>query len=123
MKYTLLLDRKEDTKKIQDQEQSRFIKSIIETFEFPIDFDPNTSLTLDKKIELRKSLAAHKIDIIDDMDGGLKVFFEKEVIAQWHKPSFKLKEDRNQLDPKNRLYLEMTISFITNLDEQTKGEE
>jgi hypothetical protein len=111
MRYTILLDRNEKTKDIEAQEQSRFVKTVLEALEVPIDWNPDEPLTVQSKIELRKSFNTHKINVIDDMDGGLKVFHNNDLIGEWYKCSYKLKEDISQIDPKKRLYLEMNIHF------------
>lgn len=111
MRYTILLDKNEKTKDIEAQEQSRFIKTVLEALDVQIEFNPNEPLTIESKMALRKSFTDYKINVIDDMDGGLKIFVSNDLIGEWYKCGYKLKQDPSQLDPKKRLYLEMSVHF------------
>src|SRR5271165_299942 len=109
MRYTILLKRNENTKNIEMQEQSRFIKTILEALEVGIDYKSEEPLSIEDKVKMRKSLEFYGITIIEIFDGSLKIFAEKELIAEWKKPTYKLKQDFSQVDPKNKLYMEMNI--------------
>ena len=113
MRYTILLDKNENTKEIEAQEQARFVKTILEALEVPIDWDPDEPLSVDGKLKLRKSLATYNINIVSDIDGGLKVFVNNDVIGEWYKCSYKFKKDASQVDPHKKLYLEMSVNFWT----------
>lgn len=117
MQYTILLDRHENSHKIIEQEQARFIKSVFEILELPIEFDIEKDLLTEDKIQFKKNLAQFKISIIDDMDSGLKIFVEKDLVAEWKKPTYILKKDHSKLD-NDRLYLEMHINCSTIFDEE-----
>lgn len=117
MRYTILLNKNENTRNIEAQEQSRFVKSILEALEVPIAWNPEEPLSIDSKIELRKSLATYNINIINDIDGGMKVYVHDDLIGEWKKATYKLKKDPSQIDPSKRLYLEMTVNFWTTFEE------
>jgi len=120
MEYTVLLNTNENTKAFEIKEQSRFIKSVIETLEVPIEFNPDEPLTAESKIKFVKSLSAYNISIIDDMDGGLKVYVDADLVAEWYKCKYQLKQDRTKIDPKKRLFLEASIKFTTVFSPESK---
>jgi hypothetical protein len=111
MRYTILLDKNEKTKEVEAQEQARFVKSIIEALEVPIEWNPEEPFSVESKLKFKKSLNAYNINVISDTDGGLKIFVGSDLIAEWYKCSYKLKQDIGQIDPNKKLFLEMTVSF------------
>jgi hypothetical protein len=111
MHYTILLNRDDNTKEIETQEQFRFIKSILETIQAPIEFNPEKEFTIEDKIKFKQELSHFNINIIDDMDGGLKIYVEKDLIAEWIKPTYVLMEDKSNIDLMKKLYLKMNITF------------
>jgi hypothetical protein len=113
MRYTILLDKNEDTKAIEAQEQARFVKTILEALEVPVDFNPDEPLTVESKLKFRKDLGVYNINVIGDIDSGLKVYVNNDMIGEWKKPKYVLKRDHNQIDPNKRLFLEMHIEFST----------
>ena len=116
MHYTILLDRDEKTKEIEAQEQARFIKSILEALEIPLEWNIDEPFTIDSKIQFRKALSEYKIHIANDMDGGIKIFVADEVVAEWKKAKYVLKTDRSQVDPNKQLFLEMQVSVWSIFD-------
>ncbi len=117
-----MLSRDEDTKAVEGQEQSRFIKSILEALEVPIEFEPDELLSVENHQRLRKAFKEFNIHIIDDMDGGVKISIGDGLIAEWYKSTYKLKKDLSQRDPRDRLYLEMAVNFWS-IFEEPDGEE
>lgn len=116
MRYTILLDKNEKTQDIEVQEQARFVKSLLEALEVPIKWNPEEPFSIDSKIEFRKSLGAYNINIINDNDGGMKVFVKDNLIGEWFKCSYKLKKDSTQINPNKQLYLEMLVNFWTTFE-------
>jgi hypothetical protein len=113
MQYTILLDKHENTKEVEKQEQARFIKTLFDSLEVPIEWDPDEALTIESKLKLRKSLETYNINIINDNDGGVKVFANRDLIGDWFKPHYVLKQDYSQINPNKKLYLEMHVNFWT----------
>lgn len=113
MRYKILLDRHEDTRLAEAQEQARFIKTIFEALDLPIEYNPDEPLTVESKIALKTQLDKYRMNIIDNLDGGIKVYVEDEVIGEWHKCKYKMKEDPAQRDRKKRYYTEMEVFFET----------
>src|SRR5258708_12187180 len=118
MRYTILLDKNEKVRNIEAQEQSRFVKLILEKLEGPIEVDSEEQLSNNERIEIKRLLNSYSINIISDIDSGLKIYVKTDLIGEWKKPKYVLKEDRSQIDPNKRLYLEMNINFWTIFEEQ-----
>ena len=123
MQYKVLLSRFEDTREFESQEQSRFVNSIFEALELPIDFDPDVPLTVETKQKIRQKLKEFNLDIIDDMDRGLKVYVSDDLIAEWYKTTYKLKQDLSQKNPQDRLYVEANVNFWSIFEEMEGDEE
>jgi hypothetical protein len=111
MRYTILLSKTENTREVEAQEQARFLKTIIDSLDLPIAYNPDEELTVDKKIELKKSFDKYNINVISDNDGGMQVFVLQDLIGDFKKCKYKLKEDVAQRDPNKKLYIEMQVDF------------
>ncbi len=111
MKATLLLNYDEDTRQVEEEEKSKFIKNILVQIGLPVDefWTSDKPLSVRERIKLREILSAYNIVIIDDLDGHMQIFVENDLVAEWNKCSYKLKRDLRQIDPKKKLFLEMTI--------------
>lgn len=79
------------------------------------------SLSVDERIKLRGILSTYNVQVIDDLDGALQIYVDNEKVASFNKPSYKLKRDLTQLDPRKRLYMEMEISCWS-LFEETESQ-
>jgi long-subunit fatty acid transport protein len=112
MQQTILLDSNENTRKIEREEQGRFVFSVLTAFglqDNPTwDWD-GRELTTEQQIKMRKLLAAYKFEIVDDMDGGVKIYCEQELVGEFKKPHYVLRKDSGQVNPDKKLYLEMKI--------------
>ncbi len=122
MEYSILLDKHENTKSVEVEEQNKFILSIVEQLEIPYEWNGEPTLTIFDKIKLRKVLSQYNISIIDNNAGEVKVYLEQQLIATWHKAFFCLREDRSQIDPEKRIYMEMKCK-CNSVFEQTNPEQ
>lgn len=118
MEYIVLLDSTSNLREIEAEEQTKFVISMIEALEIPFEWNSNEPFSILDKIRLRKVLAQYNVSVIDDMEGGIKIFLEREKVAEWKKASYVLKEDPSQIDPKKRLYIEMKCSFSSIFEEE-----
>jgi hypothetical protein len=84
--------------------------------EIPEDGNPN-SLTILQKAKMRKTLADNNIFILDEKDETLEIYIENDLIAKWEKPYYKLCYDKSKVNPKERYYSEVEISFWSVYDE------
>lgn len=122
MQGTILLNHNENVKQVEEEEKSRFLRNLLEQMGVPVqDFwTTDTVLSIDQRIKLRSILATYSIQVIDDLDGHMQVYVEKELVGEWFKSTYKLKRDLRQLDPKKQLYMEMIINCWTIFEEQEK---
>lgn len=116
MKGTILLNSNENTKLIEEEEQSRFVKGILEILGVPIQEiwvgeNKISDLSYEDKSKLRALMSAYQIKVIDIGDGHLQVYVEDNLIGEWNKCTYILKRDPSALDPKNQLYLEMNFDY------------
>lgn len=120
MKSTLLLNSNANTRAIEEEEKTRFMRSILEIMGVPIDdfWAPEEILSIDERIKLRGILSAYNIQVIDDFDGGLQMYVDNQKIAEWKKCEYKLKRDLSELDPTKQLYLEMQVDFWSIFEEE-----
>lgn len=118
MEYTILLDKSAVVREVEAEEQTRFVISIVEALEVPFEWNSNEPFSMLDKIRLRKVLGQYNVSVINDMEGGVKIFLEREKIAEWKKATYVLKEDLSQIDPKKKLYIEMKCSFSSIYEDQ-----
>lgn len=123
MEYSILLSRAEKVKLVEEQEQSRFVKSMLESLEVPIEYDPETPLTIEQRQKLRQEFNEFNLKIIDDSNGGIRILLGRDLIGEWYKPTYKLKQDLSEPDPKDRLYLEMSVSFWSIFEDEESEEQ
>lgn len=124
MQGTILLNYNENTKQVEEEEKNNFLRSVLESMGVPItDFWHTTHpLSISQKIKLREVLGTYNIQVIDDLDGHMQIYVERELVGEWNKCTYKIKRDLRQLDPKKQLYLEMTISCWSLFDEEKTAE-
>ena len=130
MKTSILANR-EDVRKVEAEAQHDFIFFVLESLEIPTDIleecFPETGLDdfgVEQKIKLRKYLRQFDVHIIHDGDGGIKIYVDRDVVAEWKKCIFSLREDRSAIDPNDRLYVEVHINYWTIFDNiEEDGEE
>jgi hypothetical protein len=118
MKGTILLNHYENTRQVEDEEKSRFLRGLLEqTFEGTPNvvaqiaeiWGNDSVLSPAQKVKMREIMNTYHIQVIDNSDGHLKVFADGEIIGEFFKPTYKLKSDPGQLDRKKQLYMEMCV--------------
>lgn len=120
MKDTIDLNTTQDTKQIEKAGQTSFLIDllgqmgvpIVDLFEGDIDLNDVT-----QRMKLRKVLLDYNVQVIDDNDGGMKVFVDQELIGEWYKCTYILKRDHSKLDPKKQLYLQMAVNYWSIFEE------
>ena len=124
MKATILLNHDENTKKVEDEEKTRFLRNILEQMGMPIQeiWPMDGSLNVEQRIKLRGILATYSVQVIDDLDGHMQVYVEGERVAEWNKCTYKLKRDLRQIDPRKQLYLEMEVDCWSLFEESEQQE-
>ena len=120
-KTTILVSREEAKKQVELLMYQWCYSVITETGaefgdEIPEDGNPE-NLTILQRAKMRKTLSDNKIFILDNKDEILEIYVEGELIAKWEKPYYKLHYDRTKINPKERYYSEVEISFWSVFDE------
>lgn len=112
MKGTILLNHNENTKKVEDEEKTRYLRSILEQMGVPVQefWTEDGPLSADQKIQLRGILASYSVQVVDDLDGHMQIYVEGEKVAEWFKCTYKLKRDLREIDPRKQLFLEMEVN-------------
>lgn len=122
MESIILLNSNENTRKVEDEEKSRFVRSILESIEgLPPEYlediwDEKGEVTLAGKIKLRQTLHTFDLEVIGAPGGDLQVYHvppkgEHTLIGEWKKPFYVLKKDASQRDPAKRFYIEMRVNY------------
>lgn len=129
---TILLNYQEDTRQVEAEEKSRFLRGILEhCFQDIPEMLQQVSevwgetigdLPVEQKIKLRNLLANNSLQVIDDLDGRLKIYLENDLIGEWDKVKYCLRKDLQVKDPKKRIFLEMNIKCWTCFDEEETQE-
>ena len=125
MKATILLNYNENVQQVEEEEKTRFLRSLLEQIELPIqDFWPTDStLSISQRMKLRALLGTYGIQVIDDLDGHMQVYVEGELVAEWFKSTYKIKRDLRERDPRKQLYLEMDINCWSLFEEAENQEQ
>jgi hypothetical protein len=130
MKGTILLNYNENTHQVEDEEKSRFLRGILEqcfqntdvATQIQTIWSADGPLPASQKVKLRGILATYGIQVIDDLDGHMQIYLENELIAEWHKCTYKLRRDLRAVDPRKRVYLEMEVSCWSVFDDKEEQE-
>lgn len=122
MQGVILLKYNENVRQIENEEKIKFLINLLDQIGVPVqDFCmQNTGLSIDQKIKLRGLLTTYNIQVIDDLNGNMKVYTNQEMVGEWFKSTYKLKRDLLEIDRNKQLYKEMTVSFWTIFEEQEK---
>jgi hypothetical protein len=125
MKATILLNYNESTKQVEDEEKTRYLRSLLEQMGVPINefWTSDAPLSVDQRIKLRGVLATFGVQVIDDLDGHMQVYVEGEKVAEWFKCTYKLKRDLRERDPRKQLYLEMEVNCWSLFEESEQQEQ
>jgi hypothetical protein len=130
MKGTILLNYNEDTHQVEEEEKARFLKGILEqcfdntdvATQIQTIWNTDGLLSAPQKVKLRGILATYSMQVIDDLDGHLRIYLENELIAEWLKCTYKLKRDLRVMDPRKRVYLEMEVNCWSVFDDKEEQE-
>lgn len=125
MKATILLNYNESTQQVEEEEKTRYLRSLLEQMGVPIQefWTTESVLSINQRIKLRGLLATYGIQVIDDLDGHMQVYVEGEKVADWFKCTYKLKRDLRERDPRKQLYLEMEVNCWSLFEESETTEQ
>lgn len=119
MEYKVLLD-PHQVHQVEEEEKSKFIRSILENLEIPLDdiWQYNQPfLETEQRRSLKKLLEQYNIEIYSTPDAGVELLIDNEKIAAWFKPTYILKKDHLAKDFKKNIYYEMQIKFWSIFEE------
>jgi hypothetical protein len=114
---TTILINRQDASKIEGEEKVNWAINVLKTMGVPVDDFPKEP-TMNNLRKIRGLLKKLEIDLIDDSDAGLKIYLKGKPIAEWLRPTYVLKENLREVDPKYRYYLEMTLNHRSVSDEK-----
>jgi hypothetical protein len=131
MKATVLLNYSDNTRQVEEEEKTRFLRGILEQCFEGTDvinqiqtiWPEEGLLSVTQKVKLRNILGTYNLQVIDDLDGHMKIYLENDLIAEWFKCTYKLKRDLKVMDPKHRIYLEMEVNCWSVFDAPEEPEE
>jgi hypothetical protein len=118
MRGTILLNYNENTRQVEEEEKARFLRGILEQCfadskiadQFHEIWVEDGVLPAPQKVKLRHVLATYGIQVIDDLDGHMRIFLDGDLMAEWFKCTYKLKSEPRVHDPRKRFYLEMEVN-------------
>jgi len=119
VEYSIFVDR-EDFKQVEEEEKSAFVKGVLSSIGLPLDdLWPDDILTVEQKRTLRGFLSKKEIgiDIIDE-DGKIIIYHDSDIIAEFFKPEFILRQDLKAKSSSKKLYFEMKIKKWSIWDEE-----
>lgn len=113
---------REDLRTVETEEQYIFIFDILAQCGIPIEelepCLPVDEITVSQRMALRKLCTQYNVTISDDFDGGIKIYVNDDVIAEWKKPHIVLRTDPSAKDRTKRLYIEIHCSWWSLFEEQ-----
>jgi len=111
MKSLILLNYQENTKQVEEEEKVKFLREILANIGVPVEdfWNDELILSIEQRKKLRQTLTTYAIQVVDDRDGGLRIYVDNEKIAEWQKPVYKLKQSLQEVDPKKKIFIEMTV--------------
>ncbi len=90
--------------------------------------DSPDEMEAEHKIELRNVMYHFDVTIVDDKDGGLKIWVAEPMgddkpplyvlVGEWKKCKFVYREDPGEVDPNLRIYVEVHADVWTILDDE-----
>jgi hypothetical protein len=124
MQGSILLNYNENIQQVEEEEKSRFLHGLLEQVFENTNVGPLIQeiwggaavLSASQKVRLREIFTTYHIQVIDDLDGHLRILIDGELVAEWRKCTYKLKRDYSQIDPRKRLYLEMNVNCWSMFD-------
>ena len=117
MEDVIITLKRQDQMEIEIKEKSNWVRSVLSRIGLPTDkwADP---LSMDDLRKLRVELKSLDIDIINNGNNEIEIYYQGDLIAEWQKPFYILRENPRERDPKNRYYLEMHLKCRSIFDEQ-----
>lgn len=119
---TVILVNRHEAREIEHEEKVRWLRSILEQIGVPLDDWPETP-SMENLRDMRSLLKKLEIDVINDSDDGLLIYFNNKLVAQWIRPTYKMIEDPNEKDQRYRFYYEMHLNYNSVFGDANNMEE
>jgi len=119
---TVLLVNRHEAREIEYEEKVKWLRSILEQIGVPLDDWPE-SPSMENLRDMRSLLRHWEIDVINDSDDGLLIYFNNDLVAQWIRPTYKMIEDPKEKDHRYRFYYEMHLNYKDILNNADNMEE
>jgi len=113
---TTILVNQQDASEVENEEKVKWAFELLKTMGLPVE-EWVGEPTMDKLRKIRSTLKRKDIDVIDDTNGGIEIYYKGTLIGEWRKPRYVLREDPNEINMYYRYYLEMHIDSKTYLDQ------
>lgn len=117
MTNKIFITGRHDAREVAEENKYQFIRLVLFNLGIPEEEIepclPETSkeFNLNHKIYLRNVLKKFDLNVVDDGDGGIKIYLENTKIAEWKKCKFVMKEDLSTIEPSERIYMEVHAEF------------
>ena len=107
----ITFDRNIKTADVEKEWRYNFIHEVLQAMGIPVE-NIWLELTLDaeSKQRLVDLLNHYDIQIYEDIEGVVEIFYKKDSIARWNKPKFRFKQDLS-LSREKQVYLEMITDY------------
>ena len=119
---TVLLVNRHEAREIEYEEKVRWLRSILEQIGVPLDDWPENP-SMENLRDMRSLLKQLEIDVINDSDDGLLIYFSNKLVAQWIRPTYKMIEDPKEKDHRYRFYYEMHLNHNCVFDDADNMEK
>lgn len=129
MNFIIHADRnnaKEVTEKVRFQWMKNVLQNMGIEWGDSLESDDPGNLSILQRAQIRRILEQNKnLEIADDHDGGIVIYVEKEPIARWEKPYYRLHHDQTEINHQKRWYISIQVScwsvFDQELEESSNG--
>ena len=126
MNFTIEADRN-DAKEVTEKVKFQWMKSVLQQMGIDwgdnLDPDDPDDLSIIQRAYIRRILDQNKnLNIVDDHDGGVVIYVEKEPIAEWKKPYYRLHSDPTELNRHKKWYISIEVSCWSVFDQELEEE-
>lgn len=116
---TIIMIKRDEQVDRELKEKSKWVREILGKIGLPVE-EWSEELSMDDIRRIRTELKNLDLDILDDCDNGLEIYYQGNLIAEWRRPRYVLIENPRERDPRHRYSLQMHINSRSVFDEQSK---
>ena len=126
MTHKVFLAGRADYPEIVAEEKYNFLRNLLINMEVDTDECMPENLkdqTVEHRIELRNLLHNFSLIVVEEEKDHLLIYLDGQVMAEWKKPYYILKEDRLAFQRKDRTYIEIHIEYESPFEQEENAEE